>query len=246
MGDTPPGKVAIVTGASRGIGREIALAFGRSGCRVVVNFHAGKGAADAVADAVNRSGGEAFQWKADVRASDDVSAMIAETVRRWGRIDVLVNNAGIAKDGLVLRMTEQSWDEVVGTNLTGAFHCIRSAAKIMSKNRGGHIINVSSIAGIQGRKGQANYSASKAGLIGLTKACAKELGRFNIAVNAVLPGYQFTKMGESASGAAHETILQENALGRTSTLSEIARFVYALTLTDNVSGQTFNLDSRVF
>ncbi len=236
-------RVIVVTGASRGLGKEIALKFGGAGDRVVVNFLDRKG--DAVADEIARSGGEAFPFRADVKSTDEVDAMFDQAISRWGGIDVVVNNAGITKDGLLLRMPEQDWDNVFETNLKGAFHAIRSASKIMMKQRRGHIINISSIVGVQGREGQANYSASKAGLIGLTKAAAKELGRFNIKVNAVLPGYVPTDMGGKVSDAVHDRILQDNALGRASDPAEVADFIYHLSLMNNVSGQVFNLDSRI-
>lgn len=238
-------RVIIVTGASRGLGRELALRFGKGGNRVIVNFLNNEQAAVSVADEISRVGGEAVSYRANVRKADEVDSMISDTVRRWGRVDVLVNNAGITKDGLLLRMTEQDWDEVINTNLTGSFHCIRAAAKIMTKQLQGHIINVSSIVGMQGREGQANYAASKAGLIGLTKTCARELGCFNIRVNAVLPGYLPTDMGARISDVIHDRILAENTLGRASDPREVAEFIYHLSLMSAVSGQVFNLDSRV-
>jgi 3-oxoacyl-[acyl-carrier protein] reductase len=238
-------RVVVITGASRGLGKEIALTFGRAKDRVVVNFLDRKGDAAAVSEEISRVGGDAFLFRADVKSADEVYAMIAETISRWGGIDVVVNNAGITKDGLLLRMPEQDWDNVFETNLKGPFHTIRSASEIMMKQRRGHIINISSIVGLQGRAGQANYSASKAGLIGLTKAAAKELGRFNIKVNAVLPGYIPTDMGDKVSDVVHDRILQDNALNRASDPGEVADFIYHLSLMNNVSGQVFNLDSRV-
>jgi 3-oxoacyl-[acyl-carrier protein] reductase len=142
-------------------------------------------------------------------------------------------------------MTEQAWDDVLKTNLTGPLHCIRAASRIMSRQRRGHIINISSIVGLQGREGQANYASSKAGLIGLTKTCAQELGQHNIKVNAVLPGYIHTGMGGVLSGANRDRILRDNVLGRSSDPREVAEFIYQLSLMDKVSGQVFNLDSRV-
>jgi 3-oxoacyl-[acyl-carrier protein] reductase len=238
-------RVAVVTGASRGLGREIALAFGRAGDRVVVNFLLHDQEAAFVADEISRDGGEAVALKADVRKQDEVSAMIDVAVKRWGRIDVVVNNAGITKDGLLLRMQEQDWDTVMDTNLKGAFHCVRAVSGIMMKQLHGQILNIASIVGLQGREGQANYSASKAGLIGLTKASAKELGRFNIQVNAVLPGYLPTGMGSTVSNEIHERILLQNALGRPSDSCEVADFIHYLSLMKNISGQVFNLDSRI-
>jgi len=238
-------RVVIVTGASRGLGREIALCFGRSGERVVVNFLSNERAARAVAKAISDNDGESMCYRADVKNTVEVDAMTRDTIERWGTIDVLINNAALAKDGIMLRMTEEDWDDVVDTNLSGPFHCIRAAAHQMSKQRSGHIINISSIVGLQGREGQVNYSSAKAGLIGLTKASAKELGSFNIKVNAVLPGYLPTDMGSNISAAVHDRILKENALGKPSDAREVAGFIYHLSLMNNVSGQVFNLDSRV-
>ena len=171
--------------------------------------------------------------------------MVHDAVKRWGTVDVLINNAGITRDGLVLRMPEEDWDDVINTNLSGPFHCIRAASGIMTKQRRGHIISIASVVGVQGREGQANYSASKAGLIGLTKACAKEFGPWNINVNAVLPGYIPTDMGDTISDTVLERILKENALNRISDPKEVAEFIYHLSLMKNVSGQVFNLDSRI-
>lgn len=238
-------RVVIITGASRGLGRNIALKFGKAGNRVVVNYVSHGQDAAAVVDEILRAGGEAVSCRADVRIAEEIRTMIDETMKRWGAVDVLVNNAGITKDSLMLRMPEQDWDSVLDTNLTGAFHCIRAASQIMSDQREGHIVNISSIVGVRGREGQAPYAASKAGLIGLTKAAARELGGFNIKVNAVLPGYLPTEMGESISDTMHERVLHENALNRVSDPREVAEFIHHLSRMNNVSGQIFNLDSRM-
>lgn len=238
-------RVVIVTGGARGLGRNIALKFGKAGDRVVVNYVSHGQDAAAVVEEILRAGGEAVSCRADVRIAEEVGTMIDETTKRWGALDVLVNNAGITKDRLMLRLPEQDWDSVLDTNLTGAFHCIRAASRIMSNQREGHIVNISSIVGAQGREGQAPYAASKAGLIGLTKAAAKELGGFNIKVNAVLPGYLPTEMGGSISEAIHERVLHENALNRVSDPQEVAEFIHHLSRMNNVSGQIFNLDSRI-
>jgi len=238
-------RIVIVTGGARGLGRNIALKFGKAGHRVVVNYVSHGRDAAAVVDEILRAGGEAVSFKADVRIAEEVATMIDETTERWGGLDVLVNNAGITKDRLILRLSEQDWDSVLDTNLRGAFHCIRAASRVMSGQREGHIVNISSIVGVQGREGQAPYAASKAGLIGLTKAAAKELGGFNIKVNAVLPGYLPTEMGESVSDAIQERVLHENALNRVSDPREVAEFIHHLSRMNNVSGQIFNLDSRI-
>lgn len=238
-------RVIIVTGASRGLGREIALCFGRAGERIVVNYLFNEQAARAVADEVSNYGGESICYKADVKNPVEVNAMTRDTIELWGAFDVLINNAALTNDAIMFRMTEEDWDDVVDTNLSGPFHCIRAAAHFMIKQRSGHIINISSIVGLQGREGQANYSSAKAGLIGLTKASAKELASFNIKVNAVLPGYLPTDMGSNLSDVVHDLILKENALGKASDPHEVADFIYHLSLMNNVSGQVFNLDSRI-
>ncbi len=238
-------RVVIVTGASRGLGKVIATTFGKAGCRVMVVFRENEPAALATVDAVRSAGGDALSFKADVRVSHDVQNMVDQALKQWGTIDVLVNNAGLTQDNLLLRMSEEQWDQVIDTNLSGAFHCIRGVARQMDGRTGGHIINIASIVGLQGREGQANYSASKAGLIGLTKSCAKELGAKNIRVNVVLPGYLPTDMGKAISGPIQDRILREHALARFSDPQETADFIYHLSLMRNVSGQVFNLDSRV-
>ncbi len=238
-------RVIVVTGGSRGLGRQLALMFGRAGERVVVNYMTHEHEAIEVVNEIARSGSEAVAVRADVNSESDVNDLVEETAGRWGALDVMVNNAGITNDGILLRIREQDWDSVLDTNLTGAFHMIRAASRVMSKQKHGHIINISSITGVQGREGQAHYSASKAGLIGLTKTAAKELGRFNIKVNAVLPGFMPTDMGEEVSDEVLERVLRENALGRVSDPREVARFIYNLSLMNNVSGQVFNLDSRI-
>ena len=238
-------RVVIVTGASRGLGRAIALRFGRAGERVVVNFLHDEGEAVSAADAIHDAGGEAVVIRADVRDAAAVDSLIQETLHRWGPVDVFVNNAGLVHDGLLMGMTETAWDDVLDTNLKGPFLCMQAVSKVMMKQRRGHIISISSVAGLQGREGQANYAASKAGLIGLTRAVARELGRYDIKVNALLPGYLPTDMGADVSDAVRERILGENALGRISDAKEVAEFIYRLSLMNNASGQVFNLDSRI-
>lgn len=237
--------VVIITGASRGLGRAIALKYGREGWSVLINYLEQKKAAEAVAEKVRGLDGKAEIYQADVSKAEDVRNMIDAAMKKWGRIDVLINNAGITKDSLLIKMKEQDWNAVMNTNLKGAFICIQQAAKIFIQQKDGHIINIASIVGIQGRKGQANYSAAKAGLIGLTKAAAIELGEYNIRVNAVLPGYLPTEMGAEISDKTREQIIEKNALHRLSDAKEAADFVFHLSKTENISGQVFNLDSRI-
>jgi 3-oxoacyl-[acyl-carrier protein] reductase len=238
-------RVVIVTGASRGLGKAMALHFGMMGDRVVVNYREREEDALSVVQEIEKKGSEALAFRADVRLRDQVEAMVNRAIGRWGAVDVLVNNAGIARDNLAVRMSGEEWDDVLDTNLKGPFLCMRAVSKIMMKQRSGSIISVSSIAGLQGRAGQANYAASKAGLIGLTRTAAKELGRFNVTVNAVLPGYLPTDMGKALSQGMTEQVLNNNALGRASDVHEVSAFVHHLSLMQNVSGQVFNLDSRI-
>jgi len=238
-------RVIIVTGASRGLGRTIALRFGIAGARVVVNYRERHQDAVGAVDRITKQGGEALALQADVRQGTMVAAMIDVVVKRWGKVDVLVNNAGITRDRLAVRMSEQEWDDVISTNLTGPFQCIRAVSRVMMRQRSGHIISLASLSGLQGREGQVNYAAAKAGLIGLTRSTAKELGRFNIRANAVLPGFLATEMSTLVSEPVRSRIIEENALGRASTQEEIAEFIYHLSLMQHVSGQVFNLDSRI-
>ena len=245
MAQPDDNRVVIVTGSSRGLGRAIAIRFGREGWRVVVNYREQEQAARDVVREIADAGGKAVPYKADVCQRGDIEAMVRSTMSDWGAIDVLVNNAGVTSDGLAIRMSEQEWDSVMDTNLTGPFNCIRAVSRHMIAQAKGHIINIASIVGLQGRAGQANYAASKAALIGLTKACAKELGPHNVQANVVLPGYLQTDMGGTVSQTIHDMILREHALGRPSVQAEVADFVHYLSCMKNVSGQVFNLDSRV-
>jgi len=211
----------------------------------MLSFRTQEDDAQGVVRSITAQGGEAVAVRADVRVASDVEQLVASAFGRWGSLDVLVNNAGIARDGLAVRMGEQDWDEVLDTNLKGPFFCIRASGRIMLQRRSGHIISIASLSGIMGREGQVNYSAAKAGLIGLTKTAARELGPSNIKVNAVLPGYLATDMGQAAPDRVRERTVSESALGRTSEPGEVAEFVYRLSLMNNVSGQVFNLDSRL-
>ncbi len=170
--------------------------------------------------------------------------MVKEVMKKWGRIDVLINNAGITKDNLLLKTSDDDWDTVLKTNLKGVFNTIREVARVMVRH-GGHIINISSASGLKGKAGQSSYAASKAGLIGLTKSAAIELGRFNIKVNAVLPGVLPTDMVKGSHPSVKEKAKSESVIGRLSDIEKVAEFICGLTEMDNVSGQIFNLDSRI-
>ena len=238
-------KTVIVTGASRGLGREIAIRFGRYGWGVLVNYLNSREAAEAVTGQIIDAGGDALSFNADVRDYSTVKEMTDAAIARWGRMDMLVNNAGIGTSGLILKLKEEAWDEVMDTNLKGAFNCTKAVSELMLKQRAGHIINIGSVVGLRGKTGHAAYSASKAGLVGLTKATAIELAPRGIQVNCVLPGYMLTDMGEGASDVAKEDALADNLLKKFSDPAEVAEFIYNLSNMKAVSGQVFNLDSRI-
>ena len=243
-------KVVLVTGASRGIGKAISLEFAKEKYSVVINYRNDEKQAKEVVDSIVNSGGEAFPVKADVSLSVEVNNMVNETLNKYGGIDVLVNNAGIIEDSLIINMDEEKWDKVINTNLKGVFLCCKYVSKSMIKNKKGSIINISSISGVRGNFGQSNYSASKAGIIGLTKSLAKELGRYNICVNAVLPGYHMT--GLTVDSEKHAKTYspgirakEESVLKNFTDLNEVAEFIVFLAGLKSVSGQVFNIDSRV-
>ena len=236
-------KVAIVTGASRGIGRAVAVALAAEGADVVVNYASSSGAADAVVAEIRAMGGGAIALQADVSQADQVAALISATMEKWGHIDVLVNNAGITRDTLLLRMKPEDWQAVIDLNLTGVFLCTRAVSKIMLKQRSGRIINIASVAGRMGNPGQANYSAAKAGVIGFTKTVAKELGVRGVTVNAVAPGFIATDMTEKLSNP--EEIIKFIPLGRYGQPQEVAglvRFLAADPAAAYITGQVVNVD----
>ncbi|PSO50116.1 MAG: beta-ketoacyl-ACP reductase [Cyanobacteria bacterium SW_9_44_58] len=235
-------KVAIVTGASRGIGRAIALALAEQGAKVAVNYARSGEAAHAVVQEIADQGGEAMAVQADVSDADQVQNLVKETRNQWGQIDVLVNNAGITKDTLLLRMKVEDWQSVINLNLTGVFLCTQAVSKIMLKQRQGRIINIASVAGQMGNPGQANYSAAKAGVIGFTKTTAKELASRNVTVNAVAPGFIATEM---TSELDSEEILNYIPLGRYGKPEEVAgmvRFLASDPAAAYITGQVFNVD----
>ena len=235
-------RVAIVTGASRGIGKATALALAAQGAKVVVNYASSGSAALEVVDAITQAGGEAVAIEANVAIESQVEDLIKQTLDTWGRIDVLVNNAGITRDTLLLRMKIEDWQAVIDLNLTGVFLCTRAVSKIMLKQRSGRIINITSVAGEMGNPGQANYSAAKAGVIGFTKTVAKELATRGITVNAVAPGFISTDMTKDIPG---EEIIKFIPLGRFGQPEEVAgmiRFLAADPAAAYITGQVFNVD----
>ncbi|MGD1863941.1 MAG: 3-oxoacyl-[acyl-carrier-protein] reductase [Phormidesmis sp.] len=237
------GKVAIITGSSRGIGKATAIALAEQGGKVVVNYARSSEAADAVVAEIEGNGGEAITLQADVSKEDQVDAMVKATMEKFGRIDVLVNNAGITRDTLLLRMKPEAWQAVIDLNLTGVFLCTRAVSKIMLKQRSGRIINISSVAGLMGNPGQANYSAAKAGVIGFTKTIAKELAPRGVTANAVAPGFIATDMTDDLKNT--EEILKFIPLARYGKPEEVAgliRFLAADPAAAYITGQVMNVD----
>ena len=236
------GKVAIVTGASRGIGHATALALAAEGAKVVVNYASSREAADRVVAEIEAMGSAAIALPADVSKVDQVDGLVNAVMEKWGQVDVLVNNAGITRDTLLLRMKPEDWQAVIDLNLTGVFLCTRAVSKIMLKQRSGRIVNITSVAGQMGNPGQANYSAAKAGVIGFTKTVAKELATRGITVNAVAPGFITTDMTADVKA---EGILQFIPLGRYGKPEEVAgliRFLAADPAAAYITGQVMNVD----
>lgn len=236
------GQVALVTGASRGIGRATAIALASQGAHVAVNYASSSAAADAVVAEIASMGGEAIAVQADVSKADQVDAMVAAVMEKWGRIDVLVNNAGITRDTLLLRMKLEDWQAVIDLNLTGVFLCTKAVSKIMLKQKSGRIVNVSSVVGEMGNPGQANYSAAKAGVLGFTKAMAKELSSRSITVNAIAPGFIATDMTHDLGS---DDILKFIPLGRFGQADEVAgliRYLAADPSAAYITGQVINID----
>jgi 3-oxoacyl-[acyl-carrier protein] reductase len=237
-------RVAIVTGASRGIGRAIALHLARTGHNVAVNFQSNEAAAREVADTISAAGGQAALVKGDVGKISDAERVVEESIAAFGRVDVLVNNAGIIRDGLLMRMSESDWDSVLTTNLKGAFLCTKAVIRHMIRQRWGRIVNVSSVSGIAGNAGQANYSSAKAGLIALTKTTAREVASRGITVNAVAPGMITTDITQGMNDKAREFILGQIPLGRMGTPEDVAGVVGFLVsdAASYVTGAVYQVD----
>ncbi len=238
-------KTVLITGASRGIGRNLALTFAEAGYAVIVNCQKEEAKANAVADQIRKTGGQADVVVCDVRDSLKVRQMIDTVLTNRGGLDVLINNAGITRDRTILKMTNGEWNDVVDTNLSGTFWCLREAARAMVKAKQGCILNIASILAFRPSYGTANYAAAKAGVVALTKAAAKELGRFNVRVNAVFPGYHATEMGVGLPEKEVTRVLSEHALGHSTRMADLGKLVVALAENESVSGQVFNIDSRI-
>ena len=238
------GKVAVVTGASRGIGREIALTLGKQGAFVIVNYNGSKEKAEEVVKEMKEAGGDGVAIKCNVSDFSECEQFISEIISEYKRVDILVNNAGITRDGLLMKMSEEDFDAVLDTNLKGAFNCTKFVSRQMLKQRSGRIINISSVSGVLGNAGQANYSASKAGLIGLTKSVARELASRGITVNAVAPGFIHTEMTEVLSDAVKEASIAQIPLKKFGETKDIANAVLFLA-SENASyitGQVIHVD----
>ena len=219
------GRGALVTGASKGIGKAIALRLAEMGVKVAVNYNTSAAAAEDVVKAIQEQGVESFSIQADVSKPDQVAAMVEKVSEAWGNIDILVNNAGIIDDGLLVRMSDEAWDRVIGTNLNGTFYCTRAVIRSMMRQRWGRVINIGSVVGIRGNAGQVNYSASKAGIMGFTKSLAKEIATRNVTVNTVTPGYISTETVEGLSKEIKDRIMTWIPQGHFGEVDDVAHLV---------------------
>lgn len=237
-------KIALITGAGRGIGRAIAIALAKESAEVVINYNGSEERAKEVKQTIEENGGKASIYKCNVSDFTACEAMIKDIVKEYGHLDILVNNAGITKDGLIMKMKEEDFDSVLNVNLKGTFNTIRHSARQMLKQRSGKIINISSVSGILGNVGQANYAASKAGVIGLTKTMARELGSRGITVNAIAPGFVDTEMTEVLSEEIRENACKQIILGRFGKPEDIANTAVFLASdkADYITGQVISVD----
>ncbi|PKM89286.1 MAG: beta-ketoacyl-ACP reductase [Firmicutes bacterium HGW-Firmicutes-12] len=242
--NTLENQVALVTGASRGIGRQAALKLAGEGAKVIINYQGNDEAAKETLDLVCEMGGSGELAKADVTSSEQVEELIKKIMDRYGKIDILINNAGITRDGLLMRMKDEDWEKVISTNLTGVFNCTRAVVRPMMKQRSGRIINISSVVGISGNAGQVNYSAAKAGIIGLTKSTAKELASRGIMVNAIAPGFIRTDMTDKLTEEVKAEITSRIPVGRLGNPDDIANLILFLAgpYSDYITGQVIAVD----
>lgn len=240
------GKIALVTGASRGIGRAIAIAFARRGAAVAINFRRDAGQAEAVSAEIRELGGDCLLVQGDVAKREEAERIVQEVVKHWGRLDILVNNAGITRDRTLRKMTEQDWGEVIAVNLNGTFHCTSAAVPAMMNQKFGRIINISSLVGQAGAFGQANYSASKGGIIAFTKTLALELAKHNITANVVAPGYTSTDMVATIPEDVAAKIKSSIPLGRFAEPEEVAQAaVFLAADADYITGQELNVNGGI-
>ena len=237
-------KVIFVTGGSRGIGKEVALKYAKNGFNVVTNYVSYKTDVDALKSEFNALGADSLIMQADVSKKEEVEEVVTKAIEKFGKIDVLVNNAGVTRDNLLIRMSEEDFDKVIEINLKGTYLVTKAVTKYMMKKRYGNIINLSSVVGVAGNAGQCNYSASKAGIIGFTKSIAKELASRNIRVNAVAPGFIETDMTQVLSDAVKESIYNQIPLKRMGKASEVANLIYFLGTDESsyITGQVINID----
>lgn len=237
-------RVALVTGASRGIGRAVALKLAECGAKIVINYKQSAAQAEKVAEQIRSQGGQCLTAQGDVAVAADVERVFQAAQQSFGRVDILVNNASINRDTLILRMSEQDWDEVLSTDLRGAFLCTKAALRSMMRERWGRVINISSLAGLLGNAGQANYSAAKAGLIGLTKAVAREMGSRGITVNALAPGFIETDMTKDLPQSLKDEALRRIILGRAGKPEDVAGAVAFLASDEAsyITGQVLAVD----
>ena len=241
------GKTALVTGASRGLGRAIALKLAEEGARVALNYRTGEAEARAVADEIAARGGSTILLRGDVSKKDEARALVAKVIDCWGRIDILVNNAGITRDKSLKKLTDDDWGEVIATNLNSVYYCTSAAMKSMCDQKFGRIVNISSFVGQAGNFGQANYSASKGGIIAFTKTAAIELARYNVTVNALAPGFTETDMLSKVAPPVREQILAKIPMGRFGQPEEIAKAVAFLCAEgDYITGQQINVNGGVY
>lgn len=238
------GKTAIVTGGARGIGRSIAMTLAAAGANIVINYTSSSKAAEEVVEEAKKLGVSALALKADVSKNDEIENLVKEVLNHFGSIDILVNNAGITRDNLLIRMSEEDFQDVIDINLKGSFICTKHVSKVMMKQRAGKIINIASVVGVMGNAGQSNYAASKAGLIGFTKSIAKELAKRNINVNAVAPGYIETDMTASLPEKVREEFMVNIPMARGGKPQDVANVVLFLSskYSDYITGQVINID----
>lgn len=242
--DILAGKIALVTGAARGIGKSVALALAEAGSTVIVNYNGSKERAMEVTKAIEEMGGTAESYQCNVADFKACGDMISDIIKKYGRIDILVNNAGITRDNLIIGMREEEYDDVINTNLKGAFNTIRHISKSFLKQKSGKIVNISSVSGLMGNPGQSNYAASKAGIVGLTKSVAKELGSRGICVNAVAPGFIKTDMTEKLDEGVLNKAVENIPIKRLGEPKDVANIVVFLasSLSDYITGEVIRVD----